>query len=207
MLLQHGTTAIVGRNALTEGLTPRLKRKGNWGHTVSSRADAVYLTNSYAIHFAGAAVKDDELGAIVEVNTHLLSPWKLAPDEDCLEQTQRGHDDLNPAWSMRQRTNWYKRRLQNYASDENMKLSLKALGNCCHLGSIPATAITRVAIINPNDFWGVSDPSISLMNYRFMGEHYRNLSQWIFDPSVNLGSSQPWADQFDRSKIEILEKI
>ncbi len=213
MILHHGTSERTARKALLEGLLPRSERrsKGNWSHSVESHPGAVYLTNSYSIHFATQATKADERGAVLEIDTGFLNPFKLVPDEDCLEQVGRGQDDI--PGTLRLRTLHYRRLLPTYQGHDKHEVSLRALGNCCYLGAIPPAAISRVAFFNPMELIGVSDPSISLPNYKYMGAHYRYLSRWLFDPDQPpeldtfgrpLGEG---FDKLDRSKIEVLTVV
>jgi hypothetical protein len=113
--LYHGTSAALIPRLEREGLLPRThsKNKGNWGHTVPSNPKAVYLTDAYAWHFAAASSKDT--GLILEIDKSKLKPWKLAPDEDFLEQVSRKigppeHPHLAPTdWSMKKRTLFYRK--------------------------------------------------------------------------------------------------
>lgn len=183
MKLYHGTSGVVARKALSEGITPRGRRKGNFVHTVESSPYHVYLTDAYAAYFSFNAAKKGE-AAILEVETDLLHELNLNADEDVLEQAGRGVDGLNPTWEMRKRTEWYRRRLTSRRFD--WKASLNGMGTCTHFGIIPPSAITRVAFID-SDHPSVSrlrlmalDASISIMNYRFMEKKYKALNRWIF---------------------------
>lgn len=184
MKLYHGTTARVARAALTGGLRPRGNRKSNWEHA-PSRSDAVYLTSAYALHFATCCENDREKQwGIVEVETDRLNPFRLAPDEDFLEQRGRKHDGVEG--DMLARTKHYRDRLWNYQCDTDGKPnwlhSVEGLGNCAHEGPIPADAITRIALISKDrsDIRWASDPTISLINFRILGGYYNALTGLIF---------------------------
>ncbi len=217
-VLYHGTSEKCGRIALKEGLRPRGLAKGNWEHSIPSHKDAVYLTNSYAPYYAMCAADvRDKLGAVIEINIHnlKLNPFKFAPDEDALEQIGRdGMDKLPKSWEMKQRTLHYRNNLHKYSSMANAEKSLKLLGNCCYMGDIPAEAITRVALIPIEEFIMISDPTITLLNYHYMGNHYRALNEWIFTnelPKPEEGYDQleqlrRFAACFDRRKITILSE-
>lgn len=206
MKLYHGTSLEAAENALVVGLVPRGKRKGNWGRTVMSRSDAVYLTNCYAPYFAMCA--DDKTPALLEIDTDHLTIGNLVPDEDVLEQGFRGRDDLPSDWSMEKRTKHYRKYLHNWAGEYEM--SIKAMGNCAYLGTIPPEAITRALYFDPREAqqfsWQSMDPSISLMNYKLVGKKYRGLTKWAFGddlgddaPIVQPGlviDGRPWADYF-----------
>lgn len=182
--LYHGTTAKVARAALTGGLRPRGNRKSNWD--VPSRADAVYLTSAYALHFATACANPKEkLLGIVEVESDRLNPFRLAPDEDFLEQCGRKHDGVEG--DMHARTKHYRDQLWGYQCETggkpNWLHSVEGLGNCAHEGPIPVKAITRIALVSKErqDIIWASDPTISLLNFRLLGDYYNALTGVIFD--------------------------
>lgn len=193
MRLYHGTTESVARKAMTEGLLTREDRGGvdgdRWEGCPSSEKH-VYLTAAYAAYFASVACGDgDERLAIIEIDTDLLpdGTGDLMPDEDFLEQATRGQAppqdwDL-PAEGMEERTKWFRDRLHWFS--HLWERSVEGMGNCAHEGSIPPEAITRVAIIDPRRpenkaaIFMAADPSISILNYRFMGGKYRALTRWF----------------------------
>lgn len=184
MKLYHGTSEEVARLALKEGLKPRkLTGRSNWQHTVESNNYAVYLTTAYAGYFA-MATGGDRLG-IVEIETDLLDPMFLVPDEDFLEQASRGQkvEGLR-AKTMQGRTRWFRKNL--FCFSHLWKTSIDGLGNCAYLSSIPAEAITRVAVIDhkhPLLMYHV-DPMIMLLNYMIMGDKYRAISRWLIGETV-----------------------
>lgn len=188
MLLYHGTTETVARLALKEGLKPRGRRKGNW-ESCPSHPQAVYLTNAYAGYYAICAIKPGERGAVIEIDETQLDPCKLAPDEDACEQLMRGRDGIKG--TMIERTNYYRENLKQFRGQH--KTSLRAMGTCAHLGKIPASAITRVAIFDPRKISITScfflDPCISILNYRLVGNKYRGLTKWLF--GHDLGEDAP----------------
>lgn len=197
MKLYHGTTLAVGRRAMVEGLKPRREHaRSNWEKAQSHR-DGVYLTDAYPLYFAVHAMEvayyrtpegeGRHVGAVVEIETDRLSPFALVPDEDVLEQVGRGQDDLPKGWTMRQRTAYYRAKLRDYTNGAGgWEKSLEAMGTCAHLDTIPAAAITRVAFVDnrvPQGaqlMWEGMQPSIMLINYRFMASKYRELTQRVF---------------------------
>jgi len=211
MKLYHGTSEAVAMKALSEGLKPRGKRKGIWSHSVESHPNAVYLTNSYALYFAMQAAEKPMAGrpAVIEIDTNKLDIFSLAPDEDCLEQAMRKFDSLDPSWSMIKRTKYYRKNLEKYCDAASWKQSLKALGNCCHLGWIHHSAITRIAIVDPAEQADLCfqslDPTISLMNYQIVGDKYRGLTKWLFDEP--LGEDAPVNRFGDMPISELTEKF
>lgn len=193
MKLYHGTGERAAKLAIERGILPRGKRKGNWKHTVLSRSDSVYLTDAYAMYFAINARTDRERAAVIEIDTKYLNPWLLAPDEDVMEQINRGKDALQPGLTMEQRTKHYRKQLHNYVGEGQWEASIKAMGTCCYLSSVPPEALTRIAYVDMQRASTLSmlsmDPSISLMNYFIVGRKYRGITKWIFgDP---LGEDEP----------------
>ena len=188
MKLYHGTTSRHLAKILVEGLTPnKMNLNSNWDHTVASVDDRVYLTNAYALYFAGQAVEVDESDdvlAVVEVDTDLLNEDLFVADEDAVEQTNRGRDSLPPEWSAIQRTMYY----WDHAHEFSWEGSLQVLGTCAYMDTIPPEAITRIVLISIKKYsrlvMGGYDPFISVMNYKIMGAKYRHASQWLFDAGV-----------------------
>lgn len=190
MLLYHGTAGIDYQQILNEGLKPRGKRKGNWKHSALSNANAVYLSRCYAPHFmmtAGQHLREPPTtGLLIEVESDRLGYYQLLPDEDCLEQVMRGHDEVKG--TQRARTLWYRNNLRNYVgAGANgvafWEMSVRQLGNCCYYGAIPPSAITRIAVVDlakhPRlrfDF----DLSVVLANHRIMGDTYHWRTRCLF---------------------------
>lgn len=180
MKLYHGTSARVARKAGQQGLKPRGKRKSNWD--VPSRSDLVYLTLAYAAYFAAAASKSKERWGIVEVD---VEPINLLPDEDFLEQATRDRS-LCPLTDMNERTAWFRERLEGFW--HHAEDSLDALGNAAHPGKIPPSAITRVVLFDASKAPFLAtmalDPSISILNYRFMSGKYVALTRALMGYNV-----------------------
>lgn len=182
MKLYHGTSESRARKIMVEGLKPRGKSgKTNWKHSIESNPKAVYLTDAYPLYFAVQASNKGERWAVIEVETDLLDESRLHPDEDVLEQAGRNYDELPKSWNMIKRTRWYRMRAWE---NPNWEKSLKFMGTCGYDGTIPPEAITRVVFVDPEKLDGgfslsLIDCSISLMNYKFCGEKYRNVTQWV----------------------------
>lgn len=190
MRLYHGTTEAVARAALAQGLAPRSATQvsGNWDKHPSN-ANAVYLTTAYAGYFAACAAETGKWG-LVEVETDLLDATWLVPDEDWLEQVSRTQVVKGMrAKTVAGRTRWLRDRLILFRG--HWLDSIGGLGNCAYLDEIPASAVTRVCVFDPKSNQAMAmhalDPCISLMNYAFCGEKYRNLLRWFFDGDVSPG--------------------
>lgn len=219
MKLYHGTSAAVARRALFGGVEPRGDRKSTW--SVASAKDRVYLTDSYALYFAANASGEEDWG-IVEIDTTKLYTGNLCPNEDFLEQATREQPNSGCPKGLRtmiQRTKWF-RKHSHKGYQKFWEDSLKHLGNCAHLGAIDYRAVTRVAIYDPDTNPYITmralDPTITLMNYKIVGDTYRALTAWIFDETVTaeelLGKSlteisPPWVkEQLENAREEIKKR-
>jgi len=193
--LYHGTSAKYLDPIKEKGILPRSisNKKGNWAHTVGSNKNAVYLTDAYAWHMAGAASKNKDLGLIIEIDRSKLYDWLLCPDEDFMEQATRTQEPpeypnfapLN--WSMKQRTLFY-RKIARY-NPNLADMSLRAMGTCGYYNNIPWAAVTRYVIID----WGklhaaiqlmALDSMVSILNYKVLQNQHRALTKWFFGDEV-----------------------
>ncbi len=197
MKLYHGTTEAVARKALKEGLKPRVVTgsEGNWEDNPSEEW-LVYLTETYAAYFGFCASEGGNKIGIVEIDTDLLDVSNMRPDEDFLEQASRMgmelpdflQDELDECTDMQERTAWFKNYLGIFS--ELWDDSVGNLGNAAHFGTIPPEAITKVAIFdpasNPMIIQGALDPTISIMNFRFMADKYRAITAWLMGNEVSI---------------------
>lgn len=184
MKLYHGTSSKHLPSILAHGLRPRARRIGNWSHLPSSK-DHIYLTTTYAMHYACAATPQrrgqgvwDNL--IVEVDMDELEEGDFFPDEDFLHQATK-HNFAGPEFitSAQQRTTWYRDNLANFHAA--WKGSLKYLGTIAHRGRIPVSAITRIAIVpRHHPITLKSDPTVTLMNHKIMSKYYQAYMAYIF---------------------------
>ncbi len=203
MKLYHGTCERVAKVAVYAGLKPRGIRKGNYAHTVESNTKGVYLTDSaFALHFAGNATRFPADGrlAIIEIDQTKLHPLSLFADEDAAEQRIAA----DPTLTREQRTRFFRDRLIDLSMNGfGWQESLDTLGTCSHIGEIIPRAMTRVAYINRDArlllmLNGV-DPTISSMNRKFLGEHYKKMIGCIFgDDTPDQPSGDPLQDLLHR---------
>jgi len=195
VILYHGTNTANLKKILKDGICPRGNNEGNWEHTIRSRNDMVYLTNSYAVYFAMCSMSEDDMHSMVvdpvvlEVEVDTKS---LYPDEDFMEQATRnnamwqdyfmsiGHEDMTA------RTEYFRDNISEFQDDYTN--SLKYLGNACYLGEIKPESIKRYSVLDVGKVWEYSDPTITLMNYKICGSKYRKLSKktmWEKPLSIN----------------------
>lgn len=183
MKLYHGTSERHLASIAKEGIRPRGKRRGNWSHSVESSTQCVYLTDAYALHFAQAAISNNDDAAIIEIETDVLNPFKLVPDEDFLEQATRKSGPAPSDRPMKFRTRWYRKRLDDFA--DHWRESVQHMGTCAYMGTIEPEAITRIAVVDRATryllFKHGHDPMVSLINYSLKGPAYRNFVRWIFN--------------------------
>ena len=193
VILYHGTNTDKLDKILEDGLCPRGDNKGNWEHTIRSRNDMVYLTNSYAVYFAMCSIPEDSKAnpVVLEVEVDTKS---LYPDEDFLEQATRTNEmwqDYFMSMSIGQeditaRTEYFRDNISEFQDDYTN--SLKYLGNACYLGEIKPESIKRYSVLDDSKVWEHSDPTITLMNYKILGSKYRKLSKktmWEKPLSIN----------------------
>lgn len=212
MKLYHGTSERHIERIMRRGLEPRGRNNGNWKHTMLSRPDAVYMSNAYALYFAIQACRaKKERPAIFEVDTLLLNPFSLHPDEDFLEQATRKQGNAPLDGDMKSRTAFYRERLEDY--QDYWELSIEHMGNCCHIGTVPVRALTRLVTVDVKKqallCWQALDPVISLLNYRFCKTKYRGMHKWIFDEPLGedapteLGGIKNWSVPSNRDGLEV----
>lgn len=186
MKLYHGTSEKFAKVALHQGLKPRGDRASQW--KIASSKDRVYLTSAYALYFAANASEEKERWAVLEVDTDLLLPHRLVPDEDFLEQATRGKQELFIKGTMIQRTKWFRKHAEQFS--HHWEQSVAGLGNCAYQGEIPVEAITRVAYFDSTKNFSMAvkalDPTITLLNYRIVGGTYRALLKWLFGDPVEM---------------------
>jgi hypothetical protein len=204
MKLYHGTSDRYLDSILRHGIRPRGRRKkSNWD-SYPSRQDCVYLTNSYAAYFAeqSADRKKGERSLVVEVEID-ESDSRLLPDEDFIAQAIATRLKV----SIESVHRGVRDALEGYA--HHALDSLTGLGNVCLKGTVKPESITRYAIVDfakQQELWQFClDPSISLLNYKFCGDKYRSVIQWLFGDreDFRLGLSGLTNEQH----IEMMSKV
>lgn len=197
MKLYHGTSGRFLSSILKDGLKPRgVGKKGNWKHTVESNPRCVYFTDSYAPYFTAQATKGNYPGIVVEVDTDLLpNPMALLPDEDVLEQAWRGYDDVKG--EMLERTKWYRKNIFRWTDGESWKKSLEVMGTCSYYKEVTAKAISRIAVIPKEQLGAIGmwwDASITIVNYRILGEAYKAKTRRLFGDPVEAQPAHTFND-------------
>ena len=164
MLLYHGTSFENVERIRSQGvLPPRETKKSNWSMPESndyeSRNDSVYLSNAYSQYYAfdqyyAALSKQfssqlieppiefttlSSKVALIEIDIDSLKQYNLYPDEDFLA---RSNLPCKIGETLEERTKYFKENLESYQG--YLKDSLQEMGNCCYIGVIPPTAISRI---------------------------------------------------------------
>ncbi|ABS17477.1 hypothetical protein [Brucella anthropi] len=182
MRICHGTSSIHLDSILREGLKPRGQKPSNW--QASSHADLVYLSQAYALHYAGNAA-DKEGGDIllVEIDTDLLpaSSSMLADEDAILSALSMGiierpsFANYDPDLALHDVAELITADLDKFAEiGADAEWSLSVIGNCTHHGVIPPDAITRIVSYSAEANWwiGFNDPVIAIPNFRYLGGEF-----------------------------------
>jgi hypothetical protein len=216
MQLFHGTSGKYLESILKHGLLPRRfsKHKGNFAHTVQSDRNRVYLSDSYAPYFAwGTNGKDDDNNPVViAVDTDRFDNLIMA-DEDAIEQVDRAQNkikilDTKDIW---RRTNKFRRLAPDleYSGSFTYEDSLATLGTCAVAGTIDPKAILGYIKFQKGSLWRVWDPTITLLNYAFMKDFYREATRVAWtggEPKELSGASSFYADALKRIPDLIVER-
>ena len=219
MLLFHGTSEYAAMQALKVGLRPRGQTGvSNW--QFESNKDSVYLTDTYACHYAlnakqngvripGPNGKVHNRMAVIEVDTSRLPFTGFRADEDFLAFREAYSDtgagktvtDLVTHHSANLTTEW--------------KLSLKLLGTCSFADTISPRHFTRIALFdvktNRDMAHAMMDGNVSPMAYKFAGHYHRAYTRWLFGEPVTaldmLGlAGLETIPDFEKPRIEYWEK-
>lgn len=194
MLLYHGTSENAALQALRYGLRPR-KQTGtaNWGDLLSN-PECVYLTDTYACHYAlnarlngvripGPEGKIRNRIAVIEIDTDRLPFSNFMADEDFLA-VREAYATNNPSnENLRGLISNHSKKLTR-----NWKESLKFLGTCAYRETISPRHFTRVAYFdhkqNRDMAAAMADGIISPQAYKFAGAYHRAYTRWLFGGPV-----------------------
>lgn len=148
----------------------------HWEHP--SNEDAVYLTTAYALHYASSEMQG-RFAAILDLDPTALNPDHLVADEDSYAlATVRGYEWLTKLPLAERVTYW-----REHLAETDAAESLRVLGNCAYLGSIPTSAVRGVRLLEKREVsrlvMGVSDPAISPANFKLLGGTNQRFSAWL----------------------------
>jgi len=194
----HGTAARYLPFVLKKGIRPRGEDESHWEY--ASRPDLVYMTTAYPFYFGMHTAEEDEKTVVFEVDLDHLAVARLLPDEDFIAQAISRAKNVPLA----QIHNMVRDQLENW--QDFWQKSIEHLGNVCFKGTIPPQAITRYCLFEawkrPHLAMRMLDPCISIDNYQFCGEGYRQIVEWMFGdrdliPTNNTGMSFPSGQEVD----------
>lgn len=191
MKVYHGTSFDKFTEITINGLAPREDRATNWPDN-PSMSDMVYLTTVYPFYFAYcASCEDGSKAVVIEIEIDRLPYQNFYPDEDFIWQAMKKEDrwDLK---DIRKQIDVFRKYFQD---------SMDNLGNFCYMGTIPRQAMTRAVSVDFEKrnrlLSEVMDPTISILNYRFVGDKYKDLVAWFFGDDKELPAAKKhemWKD-------------
>ena len=174
MILYHGTTSRHREAIEREGLRPRhaTGRASNWSGPVESKVGFVYLTDAYPVYFALAAADEGEELLLVKVE---VDEARLYPDEDFVAYATSGsHGEHSRAL------------IATIDPTEHQALwreSLAQNGIAC-TPSVGPEGILAFRTLSFDDTSRIlelgGDASPTPMNYRFLGDRYRQGIEALF---------------------------
>lgn len=159
----------------------------------------VYMTDAYALYFGFMSGSARGECLILEIDTGSLDKERLYPDEDFIAQAL-AHQLGKPLTEVHDEVRIDIESYRHHAKD-----SLAAMGNIAHKGVIPATAITRYAMIDCKQqaelAWIGLDPCITPINYQFLGPKYRSMIAWV------MGDREDFiTDSVNNATMELMEQ-
>ncbi len=163
LTLYHGTSAKNAKQIKKKGFIT--DKKYNW--EVPSKKGFVYLSSAYAPFYAMTSNKVNGKLALVKTE---IDEEDCYPEDDFLMRALFG------------KSVYTKQELELI----NMEIYKHLWPNSLkHMGNI-ATKPDSIKIIGIRYFDGKNllykcDPSISPMNYKFMGDYYKRLTKWIYE--------------------------
>lgn len=170
-MLYHGTSSKNIGRILNDGISPRgdLGVESTWDEH-PSKEDKAYLTTAYAFFFAINAASDEEKAVVFEIDETRLDTSNLYPDEDFIcDALDLSVSDARDSLEHHQGL-WEE--------------SMCRLGNCCHHGTIPATAITRYCLFDHSERPELEDTCldshVTHEAFKFVGQKYIGLTKWFF---------------------------
>ena len=207
MILCHGTSSAYLAEILKHGIQPRGIRENGisnydkdlMGVDITSHPDMVYLSKSFGVIYginteaarqgegAEERLTDENLVGEIAVIEVSVPEDSLYPDEDALSHAQQSPDEptvkdfgggmqmfdgsFTPIW---------KGRLLDHK--HLYKFSLKSMGTCTHLGTIPVERITRYMRVRLDAELILNfDQSICAANYQYLGRGYEAKIGELFD--------------------------
>lgn len=177
MILYHGTSLRRLEKIKKEGLKPRQEKKSNWETGIGkSRKDLVYLTNCYACYYASASCKNNDKPVVLKLDID-ANKLQLFPDEEFLFRSSSICKETNKEKAIELYEEIDPTDLEQFINKKtgeciNWEDSLEFMGTIT-AKFIPKECIIGYVIGEGIDFTMNCDPSVSLMNYKFCGDMYK----------------------------------
>jgi hypothetical protein len=186
--LYHGTRSSLLASIATHGLVGRaVSGRDNWEHTVPSRADAVYLTRAYALHYAQTC-QAPGWPALLEIDVTALDTRRFGADEDGVAETTYSQGVSGSAATPEEATAHWRERIHEICPSR----SLRSIGNCTYFDTITPSAIRRVLLLSPVQAMRLTmqacDPVVCVANFALFGAEYERFTRWLFD------AQGPWEE-------------
>lgn len=199
MRLFHGTSGTRALKIMETGILPRSKLNTFSTMPLASNRTCTYLCD-HPSYYAHLRSYEDNCGTagIIEVDTSQIPVHLLAVDDAACEEAGRGVDGLDDDMSINARRVFYADWAIQNSADFPYQDGLEVRGSIAVKGSIPVSAITRVAIMDIHIVRPFFDPPIStevtVQTYRHFKKKYATLTRWIFGEAVNLKHVMPWEE-------------
>ena len=160
MIFYHGTSEAKAKKIIKEGF--KLDVKNNW--KVKSKKGFIYFSLAYAPFYA-MYNKGDKL-AIIKVE---VDDEDLYPEDDflmrMLEKPVYTQEELDAVDFEKYKPLW--------------EASIAFMGNAC--AKPEAIKVLGAGYFNGVNLVMKCDPVISPLNYKVMGQYYRDMTEWLFE--------------------------
>lgn len=215
IILYHGTDILSAKKISREGIKPTYNDElSNWNEN-PSRADSVYLTDTFAVKFGLIASDVKDLGNDFAIITVEVNEDDLYPDEDFLGQIpkclyNKFNIDIEIAdYDITKKTHYFKERLDDYKY--LWKESLNNLGTVSHRGEITKDKIKNVSReTNSNLFLDTDCEMCAEVNfgYKKFHEKYHQLQIKKITKRINLRKeNQMISESIEVKKVYLISKL
>ncbi len=197
-MIFHGTDANNIEDILKNGIRPwnEFREQTNWTE-IPTHKDMVYLSDVYALYYAEAATNETNDIALFEIDETKLDQQSIFPDEDFIAQVFLDAKNIGEEIPLVFSACDSIIKITELIEPRDYRPMTTACrlnyGNLAYNGTIPPSAITRYRrySFEAHDmlYFIVSDPCVSPMNFRLVGERYRSLCDFVI-----RGLTHPLAD-------------
>lgn len=189
-----GTTEKHAKLAPRAGLAPYQMPQDSVYFT--ERTDGFYLSDIYSGYFASQTAEKSQRWGLIELELDLLIKTHLLPYRSNLAKLPNVNGELFPAKSKKN---------NNLAID--WKHSLKCTGVLMYSSAIPASAIRRVVIYDPNSNYYITDQIlqtvISPVAHQAVYQRYCMLTKWLLGGMIKF---EEWLQSQQSSLLNTNER-